>query len=52
MQKNKEDDEKIEDLPIEEFENDKQDIREEFLKEFGEKKEEENEVKKGYEQWL
>ena len=38
MQKNKEQD-KVEDLPIEEFENDNQDFREEFLKKFGDKKE-------------
>lgn len=38
MQKNKEQD-KVEDLPIEEFENDNQDFREEFLKQFGDKKE-------------
>lgn len=50
MQKNKD---KSEELPIEEFENDKQDIREEFLKKFGDKKEtEDKQIKKGYEQWL
>jgi hypothetical protein len=38
MQKNKEQD-KVEDLPIEEFENDNQDFREEFLKEFEDIKE-------------
>jgi hypothetical protein len=38
VQKNKEQD-KVEDLPIEEFENDNQDFREEFLKQFGDKKE-------------
>lgn len=38
MQKNKEQD-KVEDLPIEEFENDNQDFREELLKQFGDKKE-------------
>lgn len=38
MQKNKEQD-KVEDLPIEEFENDNQDFREEFLKQFEDKKE-------------
>lgn len=38
MQENKELD-KVEDLPIEEFENDNQDFREEFLKQFGDNKE-------------
>lgn len=36
MQKNKE---RNEELPIEEFENDTQDFREEFLKKFGDKRE-------------
>lgn len=48
MQENKD---RVEDLPIEEFENDNQDFREEFLKKFGDKndiqKSEQNDLKGG-----
>lgn len=44
MSKSKKD--KVEELPIEEFENDKQDTREEFLKKFGNKTESESKEEK------
>lgn len=44
MQENKKD--KVEELPIEEFENDNQDIREEFLKKFGNKTESQSKEEK------
>lgn len=52
MEKNKEQDiDRVEEIPIEEFENDNQDISEEFKKRFKDKKEPET-IKKGHEQWL
>jgi hypothetical protein len=57
MGKNKEEIERVEELPIEEFENDNQDILEEFKKRFKDKKDskvknKDNNIKKGYESWL
>lgn len=54
MEKNKEEIERAEELPIEEFENDNQDISKEFKKRFGKEKDSKTEetIKKGHEQWL
>ena len=46
MQKNKD---KVEEIPIEEFENDNQDFRKEFLEKFGKK---EKKIKKSYTDYL
>jgi hypothetical protein len=56
------DKDKVEEIPIEEFENDKQDLHKQFLTKFGDKKEDKESVeksieddiltKKDYTQWL